>query len=85
VLVKEQLAAHRLSKDLFSGCACAHASATGPSVLVWGDGGFDMKRVTVKQCTACQTLLSGDVSAAYVILDIFEFQRQGRTRALPFT
>ena len=30
---KEQLAAHQLSKDLFSGC-------TGPSLLVWGDGGF---------------------------------------------
>jgi hypothetical protein len=28
---KEQLAAHQLSKDLFSGC-------TGPSLLVWGDG-----------------------------------------------
>jgi hypothetical protein len=127
---KEQLAAHQLSKDLFSGC-------TGPSVLVWGDGGFGptshghasapnkrlrrllskyvpvilssehlssqrsacclsrmkdcrkiqlgMKRVTVKQCTSCQTLLSRDVSAACVILDIFEFQRQERTLALPFT
>jgi hypothetical protein len=127
---KEQLAAHQLSKDLFSGC-------TGPSILVWGDGGFGptshghasapnkrlrrllskyipvivsseylssqrsacclsrmrdcrkiqpgMKRVTVKQCTSCQTLLSRDVSAACVILDIFEFQRQGRTLSLPFT
>jgi hypothetical protein len=44
-----------------------------------------MKRVMVKQCTACQTLLSRDVSAACVILDIFEFQRQERTLALPFT
>ena len=34
-----------------------------------------MKRVTVKQCTSCQTLLSRDVSAACVILDIFEFQK----------
>ena len=127
---KEQLAAHQLSKDLFSGC-------TGPSILVWGDGSFGptshghaaapnmrlrrllskyipvilsseylssqrsacchskmkdcrkiqpgMKRVTVKQCTSCQTLLSRDVSAACVILDIFEFQRHGRTLSLPFT
>jgi hypothetical protein len=119
-----------LSKDLFSGC-------TGPSILVWGNGGFGptshghasapnmrlrrllskyipvilsseylssqrsacclsrmkdchtiqpgMKRVTVKQCTSCRTLLSRDVSAACVILDIFEFQRQGRTLSLPFT
>ena len=104
---KEQLAAHQLSKESFSGC-------TGPSILVWGDGGFGptshgyasapnqrlrrllskyipvivsseylssqrsacclsrmkdcrkiqpgMKRVTVKQCTSCQTLLSRDVS-----------------------
>jgi hypothetical protein len=30
---KEQLAVHKLSKDLFSGC-------TGSSILVWGNGGF---------------------------------------------
>ena len=30
---KEQLAVYKLSKDLFSGC-------TGPSILVWGNGGF---------------------------------------------
>jgi hypothetical protein len=42
--------------------------------------------VTVKQCTSCQTLLSRDVSAACVILDIFEFQRQeNKTLSLPFT
>jgi hypothetical protein len=42
-------------------------------------------RVTVKQRTSCKTLLSRDVSAACVILDIFEFefQRQERTTALP--
>jgi hypothetical protein len=40
-------------------------------------------RVTVKQCTSCKTLLSRDVSAACVILDIFEFQRQERTTDLP--
>jgi hypothetical protein len=126
---KEQLAIHKLSKDLFSGC-------TGPSILVWGNGGFGptsrghasapnqrlrrllskyipvivsseymssqrsacchsklkdcrqnrpgrQKRVTVKQCTSCKTLLSRDVSAACVLLDIFEFQRQEHTTALP--
>jgi hypothetical protein len=125
---KEQLAVHKLSKDLFSGC-------TGSSILVWGNGGFgptsrghasapnqrlrrllskyipvvvssehmssqrsacchselnncqqsrpNKKRVTVKQCKRCKTLLSRDVSAACVILDIFEFQRQERTTNLP--
>jgi hypothetical protein len=121
---KEQLAAHQLSKDLLSGC-------TGPSVVVWGNGGFgptshghasapnkrlrrllskyvpvilsseyrssqrsacchshltdrpSPKRVTVKQCTACKTLLSRDVSAACIILDIFEFQRLHQTKELP--
>jgi hypothetical protein len=125
---KEQLAIHQLSKDLFSGF-------TGPSILVWGDGGFGptsrghasapnkrlrrllskyipvivssehlssqrsacchhkmkdcrrklpgMKRVTVKQCNRCKTLLARDVSAACVILDIFEFQRQGRVSERP--
>jgi hypothetical protein len=37
-----------------------------------------MKRMTVKQCITCKTLLSRDVSAACVILDIFEHQRQGK-------
>ena len=126
---KEQLAVYKLSKDLFSGC-------TGPSILVWGNGGFGpasrghasapnkglrrqlskyipvivssehlssqwsacchskldncqqnrlgKKRVTSKlQCQSCKTLLSRDVSAACVILDIFEFQRQERTTDLP--
>jgi hypothetical protein len=41
------------------------------------------KRVTVKQCTTCKTLLSRDVSAACIILDIFEFQRRNQTRELP--
>jgi hypothetical protein len=41
------------------------------------------KRVTVKQCVSCNTLLSRDVSAACVILDIFEFQRLHRTKGLP--
>ncbi len=41
------------------------------------------KRVTVKQCTTCKTLLSRDVSAACIILDIFEFQRRNRTKDLP--
>jgi hypothetical protein len=41
------------------------------------------KRVTVKQCTTCKTLLSRDVSAACIILDIFEFQRQNQTKDLP--
>jgi hypothetical protein len=39
------------------------------------------KRVTVKQCTTCKTLLSRDVSAACIILDIFEFQRLALARA----
>ena len=121
---KEQLAAHQLSKDLLFGC-------TGPSVVVWGNGGFgptshghasapnkrlrrllskyipvilssefrsskrsacchshltdrpSPKRVTVKQCTTCKTLLSRDVSAACIILDIFEFQRLNQTKDLP--
>ena len=34
------------------------------------------KRVTVKQCTNCKTLLSRDTSAACIILDIFEYQRK---------
>jgi hypothetical protein len=119
----KQRAAHQLSKDLLlEGC-------TGPSVVVWGNGGFgptshghasapnkrlrrllskyvpvilsseyrssqrsacchshltdrpSPKRVTVKQCTACKTLLSRDVSAACIILDIFEFQRLALARA----
>ena len=41
------------------------------------------KRVTVKQCMTCKTLLSRDVSAACVILDIFEFQRRNQTKDLP--
>jgi hypothetical protein len=41
------------------------------------------KRVTVKQCTACKTLLSRDVSADCIISDIFEFQRQNQTKELP--
>ena len=41
------------------------------------------KRVTVKQCLSCKTLLSRDVSAACVILDIFKFQRSGQTSELP--
>jgi hypothetical protein len=41
------------------------------------------KRVTVKQCTTCKTLLSRDVSAACIILDIFEFQRRNRTKDMP--
>jgi hypothetical protein len=41
------------------------------------------KRVTVKQCIECKTLLSRDVSAACIILDIFEFQRLHRTKDLP--
>jgi hypothetical protein len=41
------------------------------------------KRVTVKQCTLCKTLLSRDVSAACIILDIFEFQRVNQTKDLP--
>jgi hypothetical protein len=41
------------------------------------------KRVTVKQCTTCNALLSRDVSAACIILDIFEFQRQNQTKDFP--
>jgi hypothetical protein len=41
------------------------------------------KRVTVKQCTTCKTRLSRDVSAACIILDIFEFQRRNQTQDLP--
>ena len=41
------------------------------------------KRVTVKQCTNCKTLLSRDTSAACIILDIFEYQRKHMTRELP--
>ena len=54
--------------------ACCHAAlADRPSP----------KRVTVKQCTTCKTLLSRDVSAACIILDIFEFQRLNQTKDLP--
>ena len=37
------------------------------------------KHVTVKQCTNCKTLLSRDISAACIILDIFEYQRKHMT------
>ncbi len=54
--------------------ACCHAGLTDrPSP----------KRVTVKQCKTCKTLLSRDVSAACIILDIFEFQRRKQTTELP--
>jgi hypothetical protein len=43
-----------------------------------------MKRVTVKHCTSCRTMLSRYVSAACVILYSFEFQRQERKDLLPF-
>jgi hypothetical protein len=41
------------------------------------------KRVTVKQCVRCKTLLSRDLSAACVILDIFRYQRSHTTTKLP--
>jgi hypothetical protein len=113
---REQLAVHKLSKDILVGC-------TGPTVIVWGCGGFgptsrghapapnkrlrnrlakyvpimlsseyrssqrsacchkkmkdrpSPRRVTVKQCTDCKTLVARDISAACVIHDIFCYQR----------
>ena len=54
--------------------ACCHAEVSDrPSE----------KRITVKQCTACKTLLSSDVSAACIILDISQYQRTNRTSDLP--
>ena len=41
------------------------------------------RRVTVKQCTSCKTLVSRDVSAACVIHDIFCYQRDHQTDGLP--
>lgn len=121
---KEQLAIHKLSKDLLEGC-------TGPTLIVWGNGGFNpsyrghapapnkrlrqklskyvhiilsseyrssqrsgccrvkmkdrpsTRRVTVKQCTSCKTLVSRDVSAACIIHDIFCYQRAHQTNELP--
>jgi hypothetical protein len=121
---REQLAVHKLSKDLLTGC-------TGPTVIVWGNGSFgpsyrghapapnkrlrrqlakyvhvvlsseyrssqrsgccrvkmtdrpSPRRVTVKQCTKCKTLVSRDVSAACIIHDIFCYQREHQTERLP--
>jgi hypothetical protein len=121
---REQLAVHKLSKDLLAGCV-------GPTVIVWGNGSFGSsyrghasapnkrlrnrlakyahvvlsseyrssqrsgcchvgmtdrpspRRVTVKQCTKCKTLVSRDVSAACVIHDIFYYQRKHQTDGLP--
>ena len=41
------------------------------------------KRVTVKTCTKCHTMLSRDRSAACVIADIFRYQRKLQTLELP--
>jgi hypothetical protein len=41
------------------------------------------RRVTVKQCTQCKTLVSRDISAACVIHDIFCYQRASQTNELP--
>jgi hypothetical protein len=43
----------------------------------------DRQAMTVKQRMSCNTLLSIDVSAYYVILDIFEFRRLHWTKSLP--
>ena len=45
---KEQLAAHQLSKDLFLGC-------TGPSILIWGDGGFGPTSTMSGACASTLT------------------------------
>ena len=54
--------------------ACCHAKLNDrPST----------KRVTVKQCKECKTLLSRDLSAACIIMDIFNYQRANATDMLP--
>ena len=55
--------------------ACCHAKLD--------DRPSQKKRVTVKQCKDCGTLLSRDLSAACIILDIFNHQRMYQTDSLP--
>ena len=67
---------------------CLHngalAAFKGDERLPQDSTGYEEAGVTVKQCTSCQTLLSRDVSAACVILGIFEFQRQEKNTFLTF-
>ena len=58
--------------------ACCHRAMTSKKRT-------NGKRAEVKQCTnpTCKTLLSRDVSAACVIIDIFKFQRHQQEDRLP--